>query len=99
MTQAPEDLDPETIRPAIRSRPRVVAAEKTVMVVAPTPEPMWMMAEMCKTLEVNMPIDADSLDQETAVCDSGAHLAAWDSLSATSPSSDYHDNEEDDELL
>jgi hypothetical protein len=101
MTQAPEDLDPYAIRPAVRSRPRVVAVEKTVVVVvvAPAPEPMWMMAEMCWTSEVNMPLDADSLDQETAACDSGAHLVAWDSLSATSCSSDSHDDVEDDEFL
>jgi hypothetical protein len=101
MTQAPEDLDPYAIRPVVRSRPRVVAAEKTavVVVVAPAPEPTWMMAKMCWISEVNMPLNADSLDQETAACDSGAHLATWDSLSATSHSSYCHDDEEDEELL
>jgi hypothetical protein len=99
MTQAPEDLDPYAIRPVVRSRPRVVAAEKTVVVVAPAPEPIWMMAEMSWASEVNMPIDADFFEQESTGCDSGAHLASWDSLSATSHSSDCHDDVEDDEFL
>jgi hypothetical protein len=99
MTQAPEDLDPYAIRLAVRSRPCVVVAEKTMVVVASAPEPTWMMVEMCWTSEVNMPIDADSLEQETTACESGAHLVAWDSLSATSYSSDCHDDVEDDELL